>query len=69
MKRSIFSALLIGSAATFLFRRSRQNRTLMERILGGTGRGGWMRNMQLNAAFSGILSRVMGRKMVRRFSR
>lgn len=33
MKRSILSALFIGSAAALLFRRSRQNRSIIDQMV------------------------------------
>ncbi|GGA37841.1 hypothetical protein GCM10007416_08460 [Kroppenstedtia guangzhouensis] len=71
MKRSILSALFISSAAVLLFRRSRQNHSIMDQMMENIQRRapGWMRNMKLSAAITGIISRTMGRKMIRRFSR
>ncbi|EGK12276.1 hypothetical protein ACFQ49_12335 [Kroppenstedtia eburnea] len=71
MKRSILSALFIGSAAALLFRRSRQNRSIIDQMVESIQRDAprWMRNMKLSAAMAGIVSRTMGSKMIRRFGR
>ncbi|PTX58438.1 hypothetical protein C8P63_11625 [Melghirimyces profundicolus] len=65
MKRSILSALMIGSAA-WLFGRSHRGQKLLKRMMGRRPR--WMRKMG-NMAFAGIASRVFGRNLMRRFGR
>ncbi|SMO63102.1 hypothetical protein [Melghirimyces algeriensis] len=71
--RRFLSVLLIGSAATMLFRRSRRGQDFMDRMMGNrmgmmrTPR--WIRDMGMNMTFARIASQVLGRKLVRRFSR